>query len=94
MAECILHPVAVRSHHAEDVMQPRVHLRILSPHFAVLVSQYRHQRPEVLSLRLTALVQVVLGLSVRRRCEMDGFRFNDSTGDGPLPPEWAQDRVS
>ena len=23
-----------------------------------------------------------------------GFRFNDSTGDGPLPLEWAQDRVS
>ena len=84
-------PGMVRSPHAADVMQPRVHFRMPdSILWAGIPGPARDWRPRTTS---PCVVKPVRS-GIRDWHGTSGFRFNDSTGDGPLPPEWAQDRVS
>ena len=81
----------VRSPHAADVMQPRVHFRMPdSILWAGIPGLARDRRPRTTSPCVVKSVRS----GIRDWHGTSGFRFNDSTGDGPLPPEWAQDRVS
>ena len=71
---------------AVDIMQPRVHSRALSVAFC------DGGRSNACSA--TGGLARILRAGIRDTRATNGSRFNDSTGDGSLPPEWAQDRVS
>ena len=42
----------------------------------------------------STLMQVYFNHSMKALLPSFPYKFNDSTGDGPPPPGWAQDRVS
>ena len=85
-------PGMVRSPHAEEHPQPRVHSRVShTPHFVELTA-FCGQHPR--AVFATRGLDRILCSRIRNQFTTSGFRFNDSTGDGPLPLEWAQDRVS
>jgi len=62
-----------------------------TPHFVELTA-FCGQHPR--AVFATRGLDRILCSRIRNQLTTSGFRFNDSTGDGQLPLEWAQDRVS
>jgi len=62
-----------------------------TPHFVELTA-FCGQHPR--AVFATRGLDRILCSRIRNQLATSGFRFNDSTGDGPLPLEWARDRVS
>ena len=78
----------VRGPHAEDVTQPSVHRS------GVELVALKACSLRVLPLNARIAVVSYSGGYTATWCGKGGCRFNDSTGDGWLPQELAQDRVS
>ena len=81
-------------------MQPRVHFRVSNLCILRRLTAFCGQTPQGLfatggpERRTSPCVAKPVGSGIRNWHGTSGSRFNDSTGDGSLPPEWAQDRVS
>ena len=72
----------VRWPHAEDLTQPSIHRECPDLQLCGMAS------------KLVPLGGNILGYTQGAGAGKGGSRFNDSTGDGPPPQGWAQDRVS